>query len=378
MSRTRTQSVSEPRTTTAPQAVTEIHAGADCRAETGVRTLAVAGAGTDALSPVGGERREFPWRWGRRLPVRRIVCLVPFALVVVWTFGNWSLVTSGVGRLGAADPGWLVMGGVLTGLCWVAASCVRQGTIVERLPAGRLLASQFAAGAANHLLPVGLGAHVVTLRFLRGCGVPLDRSTAALALYTLVEAVARIALLVGLVMAFPGALRLHELLPPGRVLSTAGFALGFAVVGALAVVGAVLVTVRRLRRVVAGFLRTALMDARTLHAMPARTLALWGGAFAFPLLQSGVLVCVAFALGLSLPWAYVVIAHLTARMAAGLIPAPGGIGSVEPALALSLVAAGAPLVVATATVIGFRFLTVWLPLLPGVAVLAVLVRRRIL
>ncbi|MFF0447492.1 YbhN family protein [Streptomyces sp. NPDC004609] len=313
-------------------------------------------------------------RWGRRLPVRRIVCLVPFALVVAWTFGNWSLVASGVGRLGAADPGWLVMGGVLTGLCWVAASCVRQGTIVERLPAGRLLASQFAAGAANHLLPVGLGAHVVTLRFLRGCGIPLGRSTAALALYTLVEAVARVALLAGLVMAFPGALRLHELLPPGQAL----LAVASAVSGVIALVGAVLFTVRRLREIVAGFLRTALTDARTLHAMPVRTLALWGGAFAFPLLQSGVLVCVAFALGLSLPWAYIVIAHLTARMAAGLIPAPGGIGSVEPALAVSLMTAGAPLVVATATVIGFRFLTVWLPLLPGVAVLAVLVRRRIL
>lgn len=61
-----------------------------------------------------------------------------------------------------------------------------------------------------------------------------------------------------------------------------------------------------------------------------------------------------------------------------MIPAPGGIGSVEPALAVALVMVGAPLVVATATVLGFRLLTVWLPLLPGVAVLAALVRWRIL
>ncbi|HET6359220.1 lysylphosphatidylglycerol synthase transmembrane domain-containing protein [Streptomyces sp.] len=310
----------------------------------------------------------------RQLPVRRILCFVPFVLVAVWVVGNWPLVASGVSRLGGADVSWLLMGGVVTGLCWVAASCVRQGTVVERLPTGRLLASQFAAGAANHLLPAGLGAHVVTLRFLRGCGIPLGRSTAALALYSLVEAVARIGLLLGLVLAFPDALRLDELVPPGSTVPTA-LLVAVAVIGAAVIV---LLSIPRLRRFVAGFLRTALTDARALHKRPSRALALWGGALAFPLLQAGVLVCVALALELPVSWHYIVIAYLAASIAAGFIPAPGGIGSVEPALAVALVTVGAPLVVATATVLGFRFLTVWMPLLPGVAVLAALVRWRVL
>ncbi|TQK44673.1 uncharacterized membrane protein YbhN (UPF0104 family) [Streptomyces sp. SLBN-118] len=309
----------------------------------------------------------------RQLPVRRIVCFTPFVLVAVWAVGNWPLVASGVGRLGGADISWLLMGAVVTGLCWVAASCVRQGTVVERLPTGRLLASQFAAGAANHLLPAGLGAHMVTLRFLRGCGIPLDRSTAALALYSLVEAVARSGLLLGLVLAFPDALRLDELLPPGSTVPTA-LLVAVAVIG-MAVI--VLLSIPRLRRFVTGFLSTALTDARALHKRPARSLALWGGALAFPLL-AGVLVCVALALELPVSWPYIVIAYLAASIAAGFIPAPGGIGSVEPALAVALVTVGAPLVVATATVLGFRFLTVWMPLLPGVAVLAALVRWRVL
>ncbi|MFI1399968.1 YbhN family protein [Streptomyces sp. NPDC020681] len=310
----------------------------------------------------------------RRLPIRQIVCLIPFVLVALWAVGNWSLVADGVSRLGGADTGWLLMGVVVTGLCWVAASCVRQGTIMERLPIARLLASQFAAGAANHLLPAGLGAHVVTLRFLRGCGIPLERSTAALALYSLVEAIARIGLLVSLVLAFPGALRLDELAPTGRAVLTV------VVIAAvvIAVVAIVLFAAERLRRIIGSFLRTALTDARALHKKPSRTLALWGGAVAFPLLQGGVLVCVALALGLPVPWYYIVVAYLAASTVAGMIPAPGGIGSVEPALAVALVMVGAPLVVATATVLGFRFLTVWLPLLPGVAMLAALVRWRVL
>ena len=323
------------------------------------------------------DRHQRPLDRVRRLPVRRIICFVPFVLVAFWAAGNWPLVASGVSRLAGADLGWLLMGAACTGLCWVAASCVRQGTVVERLPVGRLLASQFAAGAANHLLPAGLGAHVVTLRFMRGCGIPLDRSTASLALYTLVEAVARTGLLVTLLVAYPDALRLDELVPPGRTMPAVLTALLVAA-AVIAAVATVVLAVQRLRRIVFGFLRTALTDARALHKRPARALALWGGALAFPLLQAGVLVCVALALGLPVWWPYIVIAYLAASIAAGFIPAPGGIGSVEPALAVALVTVGAPLVVATATVLGFRFLTVWLPLLPGVAVLAALVRWRVL
>ncbi|MEJ8635083.1 lysylphosphatidylglycerol synthase transmembrane domain-containing protein [Streptomyces sp. MS2.AVA.5] len=345
---------------------------ADTPAPDGTERLAP--DGTQVLVPAPPTRHSRPLERLRRLPVRQIICLVPFALVAAWAVSNWSLVASGVSRLGGAHTGWLVMGGVVTGLCWVAASCVRQGTIVERLPTGKLLASQFAAGAANHLLPAGLGAHVVTLRFLRGCGIPLDRSTAALALYSLVEAIARVGLLVTLVLAFPGALRLDELVPPGRAV----FTVVLVAVVLIAAVTVVLLVARRLRRIVFDFLRTALTDARALHKKPSRTLALWGGAVAFPLLQAGVLVCVALALGVSVPWYHIVVAYLAASIAAGMIPAPGGIGSVEPALAVALVMVGAPLVVATATVLGFRLLTVWLPLLPGVAVLAALVRWRIL
>ncbi|CAM5599844.1 hypothetical protein STENM223S_05577 [Streptomyces tendae] len=55
---------------------------------------------------------------------------------------------------------------------------------------------------------------------------------------------------------------------------------------ALVLVLGALAAVRRVRTVVAGFLRTALGEARSVHARPARALALWGGALAFPALQS--------------------------------------------------------------------------------------------
>ncbi|WP_243761884.1 YbhN family protein [Streptomyces sp. YIM 98790] len=315
----------------------------------------------------------------RRLPapprpvLRRIACLLPVALVVLWSAGNWAVITDGLGQLRAADRGWLLAAALTTGLCWVAVCFARQGTVLEPLPAGRLLATQFAAGAANDLLPAGLGAHLVTLRFYRRCGVPLARATASLALYSLALPLGRLVLLLALLALTPGALRPGAALPAGR-----GLLMTVLVLAALALVLTVLLTVRPLRGALRGFLRTALTDARALHARPARTAALWGGALAFPALQAGVLVTVALALNAPPSCLHVAIAYLAACAAAGFIPTPGGLGSVDAALVVTLVAVGTPVATATAVVIGFRAITSWLPLLPGVLTLVALFRWRVL
>ncbi|MER7188349.1 lysylphosphatidylglycerol synthase domain-containing protein, partial [Streptomyces hyaluromycini] len=61
-----------------------------------------------------------------------------------------------------------------------------------------------------------------------------------------------------------------------------------------------------------------------------------------------------------------------------LLPTPGGLGSLDAALALALTASGTPAAAAASAVLGYRLLTVWLPLLPGLLVLGVLIRRRAL
>jgi putative heme transporter len=309
----------------------------------------------------------------RRLPLRPLVCLVPLLLMVAWVAGNWPVILSGVDELRGADRGWLLAAVVVTGACWVPVCLLRQDTVMERLPAGRLLASQVAAGSANHLLPAGLGAHVVTLRFLRGCGISTARSCAALALYSLAQPVGRYALLLTLMAACPQAIPLGGLLP-----AEYGMLALLLLVGGLTLVALVLWSVRPLRGPVRDFLRTALTDARALHARPARVIALWTGALAFPALQAGVMVTVARALHMPVPTVDIMIAYLGASIVAGIVPTPGGIGSVEAALLIALVGAGSPVSVATAAVLGFRTITVWLPLLPGALVLAALVRRKVL
>ncbi|MFE1925253.1 YbhN family protein [Streptomyces asoensis] len=309
----------------------------------------------------------------RRVPVRRILCLLPLLLVTVVAVQHRSVLVEGFAQLRGAHWPWLLAAVGTTCLTWVAAAVTRQGAVVERLPGRRLLAAQFAAGAANHLLPTGLGASAVNLRFMTVCGVPLARSSAALALYLLAEGVARVGLLSVLLLAFPDALRLGSLLPKdalGPLLGALG-ALALLLAGALALV-------RRLRSAVLSFLRTALGEARSVHARPARALALWGGSLAFPVLQAAGLAAVGLALGLPVPVAHMAVAYLAATVAVALVPTPGGIGSVEAALVVALVAAGGPVAVATAVVLGYRIITVWLPLVPGALTLGALVRMKVI
>jgi uncharacterized membrane protein YbhN (UPF0104 family) len=305
---------------------------------------------------------------------RLALTLLPLLLIGAWAALDWPAARDGAARLAAADPWWLCAGLFFTGLGWVAASCVRQGALPERLPPGLLLASQVAAGTANHVLPASIGAHAVTLRFLQGRGIPLARATASLALYSLVKPLAKTLVLLAFLLAFPDMLRLGELVPDewALLLAAGGVVLGLATASLL------LAVVPPLRRPALGFLRTALTDARSLHTRPSRVLALWGGAAATPLLQGSVIASVGFSLGLPLSWGQVVFALLIASTAVGAVPAPGGIGPVDAALVFTMVAFGAPTGLATATVIGYRVLTIWVPLLPGTLVLSALVHRKVL
>ncbi|WP_217237930.1 lysylphosphatidylglycerol synthase domain-containing protein [Streptomyces sp. AC555_RSS877] len=278
---------------------------------------------------------------------------------------HWPVLETGALRLAVADQGWLLAGAAATGATWLCSALAQQGAVTRPLPPGRLVATQFAASAANHVLPAGLGAGAVNLRFLMRCGMPAGRSATAVAVKAAAGALARGALIVVLATACPGVLRL----PPGWG--------GWAALTGAALGGAVLLGVRLWPRC-RGALGVVLADVRAVHARPRRAAALWGGSLAFALLHALVLIAVTRAVALPLAPALVALLYLAASCAAALLPTPGGLGSLDAALGLALAAAGAPPAAAASAVLGYRLLTVWIPLLPGLLVLGILVRRRAL
>lgn len=276
---------------------------------------------------------------------------------------HWPVLERGAVRLAVADQGWLLVGATAAAATWVCAALAQQGAVVRRLPQGRLVATQFAASAANHLLPAGLGAGAVNLRFLMRCGLSAGRAASALAVKATAAGVVRTVLIVALAAVCPGVLRFPR--PSAGVL---------AAVLAAAVCLAVLLARSRCRRA----FTVVVADIRAVHATPSRAAALWGGSLAFTALHAVVVIAVAQAVALPLPPTRVALLYLAASSAAALLPTPGGIGSLDAALALALTVSGAPATAAASAVLGYRLLTVWLPLVPGLVVLAVLVRRKAL
>ncbi|ANH94831.1 MULTISPECIES: lysylphosphatidylglycerol synthase domain-containing protein [unclassified Streptomyces] len=277
---------------------------------------------------------------------------------------HWPVVASGADRLAVADRGWLLLGATAALATWACAALAQQGAVAERLPRGRLLAAQFAASAANHVLPAGLGAGAVNLRFLMRCGLPAGRSAGALAVKAAAGALARGVLIAVLAALCPGVLRLPEV--PVAALAAAGAVVALVT---LLLCGPLRSRWRRAVGAVGA-------DIRAVHARPHRAAALWGGSFAFAAAHALVVIAVVQAVGLPLSPLRVALLYLAASSAAALLPTPGGLGSLDAALAFALTSAGAPGTAAASAVLGYRLLTVWLPLIPGLLVLGALIRRR--
>ncbi|KAF5993593.1 lysylphosphatidylglycerol synthase transmembrane domain-containing protein [Streptomyces mirabilis] len=298
----------------------------------------------------------------RRVSLHAAVTLAVVVGAVCLGLRHWPVIATGAGRLAVADRGWLLVAAVATVATWVCSALAQQGAVTRPLPAGQLVAVQFAASAANHVLPAGLGAGAVNLRFLTRCGLPVVRSATALGVKATAGAVSRGFLIAVLALTCPGLLRLPHI-------SATVVAIALAVVVTAAVL---------LRGPLRRALRAVLADVRAVHEVPARAAALWGGSLAFAALHATVVVAVAQALELPLPPAQVALAYLAASSAAVLLPTPGGIGSLDAALAVALTLAGVPGSAAASVVLGYRLLTVWLPLIPGLLALAVLARRKVL
>ncbi|WP_329263583.1 flippase-like domain-containing protein [Streptomyces sp. NBC_01478] len=313
-----------------------------------------------ALTPTTTPARRRRAYWQSALTVAVLVA------VVCLVRRHWPVLASGAGRLAVADQGWLLVAGTAALGTWVCSALAQQGAVAQRLPGGRLVAAQLAASAANHVLPAGLGAGAVNVRFLMRCGLPVGRSASALAVKATAGVVVRIVLIGVLAAVCPGVLRV-----PRVSLGVVG------VVLAVVVLVTVLLNCPLWPRCRRG-LGTVLTDIRAVHTLPHRAVALWGGSLAFAALHSLVLICVTQAVELPLSPARVALLYLAASSAAALLPTPGGIGSLDAALVFALTESGTTASAAASVVLGYRLLTMWLPLIPGLLVLGVLVRRKAL
>ncbi|CAM5371465.1 YbhN family protein [Streptomyces chartreusis] len=302
----------------------------------------------------------------RRLYWHTALTLAVLVTVALLARRHWPVLETGAVRLAVADQGWLLVAAAATVLTWPCSALAQQGAVPRRLPPGPLVAGQFAASAANQVLPAGLGGAAVNLRFLIRRGIALGDAATAVAVKGTAGGIARGVLIAVLFAASPGVLHL----PPvnGEFVAAVSAAAALAV---MVLAGPLRPRCRRALTAVRAYIGAV-------HARPGRAAALWGGSLAFVVLHCAVLIAVTRAVAMPLAPARVALLYLAASSAAALLPTPGGLGSLDAVLAFALTTTGATATAATSAVLGYRLLTVWLPLIPGLGVLALLVRRRAL
>jgi uncharacterized protein (TIRG00374 family) len=316
------------------------------------------------------------------------------AAVIVLGILNWDSVRSGLQSLIEADGDWVLLAVVFTASVMMIGTVTQWGSMPVTPPLGRVFAVQFAATFANHLLPANSGGIAINVRFLQKYGVSKSAAVGAVGLNSLAGFLTHTVLLLIAVVAAPttiGAVQDLEMWPEWSSIRGAVVGNVWAMVGVGVVLAAlVMLTVFQFRpgglggRISAKTGRLWQRMVKELRGLgsvlrhPGRAFALWVGSLSTPLLHAAVLFAVLRSIGAAIALGTVVVIYVVMSSIASFLPSPGGVGGLDVALVSGLYVVGVDNTVAVAAVLGYRLLTVWLPLLPGAVVFAVLLRKKII
>jgi uncharacterized membrane protein YbhN (UPF0104 family) len=298
---------------------------------------------------------------------------VPLAMIAVRFRGE---VARQLGDVPAPNWAWLAVTVVGTVLFYVTNGVALRAGSGLPLDVRVATAVQGAAAAANRIIPAGLGAIAVNLRFLERRGLPRSAGVATIASIKLVEGAVHFAAL-ALVGALLGDSRLTaSVIGPARdTVGGIGAAPLCAASGALVGAVGLLASRRRIRDRLRVPLTTFGAHLRALTHSPARASALGASLLGTKAAQVIALTASERAFGGQVGVLSVAMVYLVGTTVAGVAPTAGNVGAIEPALAIGLTAAGGAAGPMVAAVLVFRLITYWLPVIPGVVALTALRRR---
>jgi uncharacterized protein (TIRG00374 family) len=304
----------------------------------------------------------------RRLRKRLLIAVGLFAAVVA-VITLLPALTSLRSRFAHAEPGWLALGVVLKLLSGLSYVLIFRAVFCNRMKWRHSLQIGMSELGANALFPTGgAGGLALGAWALRRGGMPashIARRTVAFFLLTSVANVLGVAILgVGLAIGvFPNHLS------PALTLIPAAAAV-LAIVGTL-VIGRLAGRLHaRYQPSRADSKRVAALGAiadgvnEALVLLREHDLQLIAGAIGYLAFDVMILWATFHAFGSSPDLAILWIAYLIGELG-GLLPVPGGIGGVDLGLVGTLVLYGVGVTAATAAVLAYRTIALWVPALFG-------------
>jgi len=257
-----------------------------------------------------------------------------------------------------ADVSWLPVALVTTALTFVFAAVALRAASSRPLPFGETVLAQLASSFANRLAPGSVGGLGVNERFLCHAG-QLDNAQAStvLALNGLAGVIVHMTALVVVGIAAQGDASEHFHSPHRWELLV-----GFTVI---LVVAGIVWRVPRLRSHIIPALKDGWAELRAIGKRPAEAAALFAGAVGITTSYAVTFYICLVALHAHISPAQAAFVYLGGAVVSSVAPTPGGLGAMEAALVAGLTHIGIHDGRAVASVLTFRLLTYWLPILPG-------------
>ncbi len=306
--------------------------------------------------------RRWNWRW--------LVALALLVAAVYIVMRNADVFAHSLRALGSASPVLVLLAVCLTLTMFVAAAGMFQLLALKPLRLRQTALIEFAAAGVNRLLPGGVGGLGVHGLYLYRKKHTPAQATAVVGTNNLLGIGMHLLLLSLLFVIHPGTLAEFTLPHLGaKHLAAACF-----VLAALLLVG----MVPRWRTAIASFLMNVLKSLRFYRAHPNKLG--WAAMLAVTVsaLYTSILFVLVHSLGLSIGFLPAFIIFSLGVLTATATPTPGGLVGAEAGLFLGFTAYGFTAAQALSATLLFRFITYWLPILPGLVCLALARRKHLL
>ncbi|MER5310102.1 lysylphosphatidylglycerol synthase transmembrane domain-containing protein [Streptomyces sp. NPDC002773] len=295
-----------------------------------------------------------------RIKPRTLVSLIAGAVAAYFLLSQ--VASTPLSTVSEADWRWVAAAVLFSAVSYVAAAMSLLGFVPERVGFWRTVVAQVAGSFVKIVAPAAVGGVALNTRFLQRAGVRPGLAVASVGASQLFGLGAHILLLLSFGY-LTGTEKSQSFTPSRTVIA------GLLTVAVLVLVVTAIPFMRkfvstRLRSLFAGVV------PRMLDVLQ-RPMKLITGIGGMLLLTGAFVLCLdasirAFGHGHpSISYASVAVVFLAGNALGSAAPTPGGVGAVEGALTLGLVAVGLPIEVATPAVLLYRLLTLWIPVLPG-------------
>jgi len=267
-----------------------------------------------------------------------------------------------------ADIGWLILAIALVLATYFFATLSYQLLARHRLEAGRTLLIQVSSACANRLLPAGLGGLSLNTAYLYNNKHSLAEASTVAASNNILGIIGHLLVLGTALFFLPTSLHLTNSFHISRGIY---ISLIVVIVGLVATV----FMLPKIRHWLENFSWQVIRDIGAYWYHPLKLIAALLSSICLTLgYVLALLVCV-LAFGVHLDFTHVLIIFTLGSVVGIATPTPGGLIGVEAGLIAGFVAFGVSSPKALAIVLTYRFISYWLPILPGFVAL-VFVRRK--